>query len=154
MAQVVAILEGTATDVDRGIDEGIFRLVQTRPDRVGAQAAAGRARPFTLFVEADAEGPDMPANVSGDYVLGSEFLKLTVLYSHRPNNMHDLHETIAGDTYLIRRALGWPLAWAEVNGWCGTEIMDRGFDDFGPGETQDLLGNQYTIRIDYREDWG
>lgn len=154
MDGIVAILDGTATDVDRAITAGRFRHVEASAERTGAMAASGKARPFTLEPMSMDIGPDMPANVSGTHVHGSHALQLIVLYATRRQETYSLLKEIMGDLYDIRRSLGWPLAWAQVSGWTGLEITDTGLELMGPGEPPDLLGLVVSIRVDHREDWG
>lgn len=154
MDGIVAILEGTATDVGRAIDSGRFRMIDTTPERAGASAASGKARPFTLEQQTLSDGPDQPANVAGTYVHGSHVLRLDVLYAVKRQDAFGLLKEIAADEYDIRRSLMWPLAWAEVSGWTGVEILDSSLEVIGPGENPDLLAQGFDLRVDHREEWG
>ena len=154
MDGVRAILAGTATDRGRAVPSGTFRTVEVVPERVGAMAASGPARPFVVEVVGVADGPQQPANVAGSHVYGSHILRIIVLYATRKQETYRLLKDISADEYLIRRALGWPLAWSEVTGWVGAEIIGTGLELLGPSDPPDLLGLVVDLRVDHREDWG
>lgn len=154
MDGVRAILVGTATDRGRSVASGTFRAVETVPERVGAMAASGAARPFVLEPLTVIEGPQQPANVSGTHVYGSHILRLVVLYATRRQETYELLKTIQADEYQIRRALLWPLHWSDVTGWVGAEILGTGYELLGPSDPPDLLGLVVEFRVDHREDWG
>jgi len=154
MDGIVAILDGSASDVARAMATGRLRQVQASAERTGATAASGKARPFTLEQFGIAEGPDQPANVSGSHVHGSHLLRLVVLYATRRQETYRLLKEVSDDEYDIRRSLTWPIAWAQVEGWTGLEIIDASLEMMGPSDPPDLLGLVVDMRVDHREEWG
>jgi len=154
MDEIRSIMEGSATDTGRAITAGRFKALDVSAGRIGAMAASARPRPFTLEVAGLAAGPGQPANVAGNYVYGSHLLRMLVLYATRRQETYTLLQEIQEDEYEIRRALEWPLAWAEVTGWVGLEIEDASLELVGEDETPDLLALVVDMRVDHREDWG
>jgi len=150
LEEIPNVLDGSSGS-GRTMPAGRFRFFETgNLESVKALAASGKTQPYVMSVVSLGDAPDLPANVSGDYVYSSHIVRLSVLYALRPNNPLELEQTISNDEFQLRRVLEWPDNWADVDGWCGTTVIDETTEEVGD-ERIEVVAHHLDLLVQHRE---
>lgn len=146
-----ALLNGSA-GVGRTIAAGSFRHVPVSALEIGALAATGSARPYTLTADDVVSLTGEQMGLAGSHVYGAHEVGIHVLYGSKPHDMLTLEKTISADEYKIRRCLTWPRNWATVSGWTGADVVSASRDMIGEDETQSVIMLTVVLQVWHRED--
>jgi hypothetical protein len=148
---IKALLNGSA-GVGRTIAAGSFRHIPVAALEIGALAASGSTRPYTLTADAIVALDGEQMGLAGSHVYGAHEIGIHILYGTKPHDMLTLEKTIAADEYKIRRCLTWPRNWATVSGWTGADVTSCSRDLIGEDETQSVLMLTVSLQVWHREE--
>lgn len=147
---IISLMTGS-TGTGRVMPTAKFRHFDSPPDRVGAIAANGAVHPFALSLQGIGSVPDVPSNVSGDYVYASHVIRMTVLYATKPQHAVDLERDMADDTFRIRRVLGWPPNWCITTGWVGCDFLADATEEIGTDDKPEVVAHHFDLQVQLRE---
>ena len=150
LQHIVDLLEGSEGST-RTVPTGTFHHIDFSHEDVGALGAAGPSRPFDLRIIGSVDDGSLPAFVSGDFVQDAHQIRLSVVYSMRPQAALAMEKSIANDSYFIRRSLEWPENWCLISGWTGCEITGVSTEEISEGDTIQIVVVHYDLTIGIRE---
>jgi hypothetical protein len=155
--RMVALLEGTATGVDRSIAAGTFKHTPYNPNSLWAPSAQA-PYPFEIVDSGIAQPLDTPSTMAASQIWHGATLNIRVGFV---TNVHDAYEwmqQIETYRYQIRRCLNDPVSWGNTTGFSKVEVFEgdileediEGSDEDGNPTPMWVL--EMPVNLTFRED--
>ena len=157
-SRIVALLEGTATGVDRSIPAARFKHLPFDPE-YALEASSSAPYPFEIEDGGEFQPLDVPSTLAATHVWHGANLTLRVAYAASALQQKTRQATIQEDRTTIRRTLEDPESWLTISGFSRC-VADQGRIEVGAvpgnesgGDAEVMLVLEVPLELTYRENF-